>query len=299
LHNPDMSDVRGWSSERRQAADAAQAEFNAAVPFNLPCAACNHRKWHAGYMLSGDRVWCCSHCGRRRMTDAEWVVELAAEQAKAAATRVAVAPVATSKSARAALAEAIADRDAARADLERLDAAIDPARETIAKLRAAHEAAEAELTRAEAGGAASIVSMLLGGKQSPNISLSAIRAKLEDAAGALAAVVAARQQIGERLDAARSDIARLERKVRELAIDVLRLDIPPGVVARAERARAEFAQAMRAIIWLGARGVLPDTAAHRRLFVSASAWPEAADGAPAWENALAELQRNSNAPLPK
>jgi hypothetical protein len=140
--------------------------------------------------------------------------------------------------------------------------------------------------------------MLLGGKQPPTVSLSSIRARVEDAGAELAAAVLARQQIGELLDTARSDVVRLEGKVRELAVEVLRLYIPPGVVARAERARAEFAQAMRAIIWLGARGVLPDTAAHRRLFESASAWPEAADGAPEWEAALAELQRNSNAALP-
>lgn len=301
LHSPDQSDTRGWSSERRQAADGAVAEFNQSYPHNQLCVCCGFgRRWHAGYRQDGARQWCCSHCGRPRMTVEQWSVERAAEQAKAErqSATVAVAPVPTAKSVRATLATAIGDRDAARAELERLEAAVDPARATIAQLRSAHEAHEAQLASAEAGGAANIVAMLLGGRQSQSVSLSAIRARLEDAAGELAAAVAARQQIGDRLDVARSDVARSERKVHELAIEVLRLDVPAGVVARAERARAEFGKAMRAVCWLGAMGVLGDTAAHRRLFDSASAWPESADGAPEWEAALAGLQRDANTLLP-
>src|ERR1700738_329624 len=83
LLNPDMSNVSGWSSERRSAADRAQAEFNQSYPHNQLCVCCGFgRRWHAGYRQDGARIWCCSHCGRRRITAEEWATERAAEQAK-------------------------------------------------------------------------------------------------------------------------------------------------------------------------------------------------------------------------
>lgn len=312
FRNPDMSDTRGWSSERRDAANASLAAFNESYPHLATCAACGHRKWHAGYTSDGSREWQCSGCGRRRLPSVEWDVERARlkkaeEQAEAAKPKL---EVPTSKSARATLSNAISRRDAARAELAKLQSAAEVARETIASTEAAHAAAETALQQAQAGAGVHMVTALLDGHPQSNGSLRALRIDLEDRGDELAAAHAMRKQLGAQLDQAQSAIPTLERGVREAALSVLRIEVGPAAAESADRARHEFVRAMQTFVWLhsqaglsramptearpGVRG--PTLIDH--FYNAPSTWREAPGGCHELETALAELQRNSNAPLP-
>jgi uncharacterized Zn finger protein (UPF0148 family) len=291
----------GWSEAQRAAADREKGEHLARYPGQRQCPACGCCKWETAYSGEG-RAWICAGCGRAPMTVQEWNKQQA-EQWAAAAKQPKPEPL-TPTAARGALAAAITERDRARAELTRLEAAEEPARDARVAAEAAHAEAEAALEAARSEAAASSVAALLGTGASSPASVRAARQAVEDAADSLSTTTAALAAILERRDEARLTVARLEGRVRDHAVAVLRVEAVPAAVTKAAALKEQFAAALARVRWCNKIGAVANNPAAdwptvRALLSLPEERNPAATGCPALEAALSELQRDATASLPE
>jgi enamine deaminase RidA (YjgF/YER057c/UK114 family) len=306
-----LSDTRRVSPERVREAEELLRALHAKRPGLMAgggvgvasCANCGGGVWSL-HSDGDDERWACSRCHREPMSAAEGkaLKDAQREQAHRLAAEKARVAAAAPKP-REALASLVEELIGAQAEEARLEAAGATARDQLATARVALDSAEAALPAAREKIASAAVEALLdpaaAGRKPRTTVIEA--ASLEMARNGLELATTAAQTIEDMLADARYQMRRLEKRHREAALDVLRDECAPLLIARATEARHEFVAASRGLRWLEKSGVAPSSLIAAELkwswHHSPEVWQAGSQPGPDFDAALKALLRDPHAPV--